>query len=463
MSIFRLKDLAELRSEIKRAELKKTLGAFDLVLLGLGGIIGTGIFVLTGLAAAQYAGPAISISFILGAVACIFTALAYSELATMLPVCGSAYSYAYSTLGEVIALMVGWLMIMVFTYGSATVASGWSGYIIGILNSGGVHLPDAITKIPSQGGVINFPAVLIVGILTFLLYRGTKDAVRLNGLLVFIKITAIFIFILCAVPHANLLNWQDYAPKGFFGVAAGAAFVFMAYTGFDTVATAAEECKNPKRDLPIGIIGSLVGAAILYVIVSGLLTLIVPYPTLNNPEPMARALRENGISIGAQLVAIGALAGMTTVILSNLYGQSRLLLMMARDGLLPRFFIKVHPRFDTPHVGVLISGTTIALIAGFAPVSTLGQLSSMSTLATFAMVSISVMVMRSKFPNENRPFSCPAVYFVASMSALLCLFLFGQLFVQNWMPFMATMAAGIIVYALYGYRNSVMKSGNHVI
>ena len=458
MGIFRLKALSELRKELGKSNLKKNLGALDLILLGLGGIIGTGIFVITGLAAAQYAGPAITVSFALGAVVCVFTALAYSELAAMLPVSGSAYSYAYLTMGEVVAAMVGWIMLMVFSLGGATVAAGWSGYMVGVLKSLGFNLMPELTQIPSQGGWINLPAVSIVLLLTLMLYRGTKEATRLNGILVVVKLAAIFLFIAAAAPHANPVHWEVFAPNGFFGIAAGAGFIFIAYTGFDTLATAAEECKNPNRDLPLGIIGSLVGSAILYVIVSALLTAIVPYQELNSAEPMAVALRANGIQMGAKLVATGAIAGMTTVMLTQLYGQSRILMVMARDGLFPSMFNRLHPKFATPSTGVLVSGLLMATIAGFAPVGTLGQLSSMSTLIVFAAVSLAVMIMRKKAPLEKRPFVCPAVYGVATLSMVMCIFLFLQLFIQNWLPFLAMLGLGLGVYFVYGYKNSTLNN-----
>jgi APA family basic amino acid/polyamine antiporter len=457
MSIFRTKNLAEVKSDIGKTTLKKNLGALDLVLLGLGGIIGTGIFVLTGLAAAKYAGPSITLSFLMGGIACVFTALAYAELASMLPVAGSSYTYVYVTMGEGLAALAGWLTMMIFTFGASTVATGWAGYIVGILNSMGIHLPDALTKIPSEGGIINLPAVLVIMLLSLFLLKGTKDAAKLNGVLVFVKLGAIFWFLFAAFPHIKPEYWADFAPNGFFGIAAGAGFVFMAYTGFDTLATAAEECKNPNRDLPIGIIGSLMGSAILYVIVSGVLTAIVPYKLLNNAEPMALALRANGIGIGAKLVATGAVAGMTTVMLTQIFGQSRILYVMARDGLLPYHFTFVHKKFSTPYVGILLSGALMASIAGFVPVSTTGQLSSMSALATFAFVSVGVMIMRYKKPNEKRPFRCPAVYVVASLSTIICTFMLIQLLSENWRPFLASVLCGVLIYVIYGYRNSTLN------
>lgn len=457
MSIFRTKTLNEVRDGAGKTGMKKNLGATDLLLLGLGGIIGTGIFVLTGLAAAKYAGPAITLSFLLGGIACVFTALAFAELAAMLPVSGSAYSYAYVTFGEGVAALIGWAVLMVYTFGAATVASGWSGYVTGMLNSFGVSLPEQLTKIPSEGGWINLPAVIIVLLLTAFLVKGTQGATKLNGILVVVKLGAILLFLLSAFPHVNFENWDVFAPHGFFGIAAGAGFVFMAYTGFDTLATAAEECKDPNRDLPIGIVGSLVGSALLYILVAGVLTAIVPYTALNNAEPMAYALRANNINIGAKLVATGAIAGMTTVILTQIFGQSRVLMVMARDGMMPGFFSKVHKRFSTPHVGLILSGIIVMIITGFSPVATLGQLSSMATLEVFCFVSIAVMVLRYKNPNEKRAFRCPAVYLVASISTILCGFLFAQLLPENWIPYLASNVVGMTIYAFYGYRNSIMR------
>ena len=449
MSFFKMKELREVKESAGQAGLKKSLGALDLILLGLGAIIGTGIFVITGLAAAEYAGPAITLSYLLGAVACIFTALAYAELASMLPVSGSAYSYAYVTLGEGIAAVIGWTVMMVFTFGAATVASGWSGYMVGILESAGIHLPMEFTKIPSEGGLINLPAVLIVTLLTLLLVKGTQFAAKLNGILVVVKLAAIGAFVYFALPHVDMKNWEVFSPNGFFGIAAGAGFIFMAYTGFDTLATAAEECRNPNRDLPIGIIGSLVGSAILYIIVAGLLTAIVHYSSLNNPQPMAHALRSHGIGVGALIVATGAIAGMTTVLLTQIFGQSRILMVMARDGIFPSIFTRVHPRYSTPHVGILLTGFLVVCITGFSPVSTLGQLSSMATLVVFAFVSVAVMLLRSKYPHEHRPFKCPAVYVVASLSFILCSFLFAQLLLENWKPYLASTALGLGVYLIF--------------
>ncbi len=454
---FRTKSLALIKAELSQTEFKKNLGILDLVLLGLGGIIGTGIFVLTGLAAAEYAGPAITLSFLLGAVACIFTALAYAELAAMLPTAGGGYTYIYVSLGEVFAAAVGWLMLMTFTFGTATVAAGWSGYMAGILKAMRLELPAAWHQIPSEGGMVNLPAMFIIALMTLIQIKGAKGAARLNGLLVFVKLGAILIFLVAAIPHFDFANWEDFSPNGTYGIIAGAGFIFMAYTGFDTVATAAEECKNPNRDLPLGIIFSLLGSALLYILVAGVLTGIVPYASLKNPEPMTFALRAIGVQTGAKIVATGAVAGMTTVILTLIFGQSRILFVMARDGLLPPLFMRLHPRSNTPALSIMISGAVMALIAGFAPVSALGQIASMSSLATYCFVSIGLMVLRVRYPLEKRPFRCPAVFLTASASALICGVMFIQLFLRNWQPFSAAVSIGLLIYLVYGHWHSKLE------
>ena len=457
MNLFRTKNLNKTIDSAKHSSLKKSLGAIDLVLLGIGCTIGTGIFVLTGIAAARYAGPAISLSYLFAAFACVFAALAYAELASMVPVSGSAYTYTYVVIGEFIAWLVGWGLILEYGVGAATVSAGWSGYMLGILNSGGVHLPEYLTKVPSEGGLINLPAALIALFIGSLLVRGTKESVVFNRVLVAVKLTAIFIFLLVATPMVKAENWANFMPFGINGIFLGAATIFFAYVGFDAVATAAEECKNPKRDLPIGIIGSLIISSILYIAVSLVLTGIVPYTSLDNAEPLASALRANGSNIGSALVAVGAVTGMTTVLLVLMYGQSRIFYAMSRDKLIPSFFSKVHPKFSTPYVSAIIVAVGVALTAGLTPIHTLGHMTSLGTLFAFVVVAVSVMALRITKPDLKRPFACPAVYIIAPLAILSCGYLIYSLLLETWKPFLIWTIIGLVVYFGYSYKNSSLN------
>ncbi len=453
-SLFRTKNLDEIIKNAEHSSLKKTLGAFDLILLGIGCTIGTGIFVLTGIGAAKYAGPAIALSYLFSAIACAFAALAYAELASMVPASGSAYTYTYAVIGEFIAWLVGWGLILEYGVGAATVASGWSGYFVGILNSGGVHIPEYLTKGPVEGGLINLPAVGIALFIGFFLIRGTKESVVLNRILVAVKLTAIFIFLMVAAPMVKPEHWVDFMPFGIDGVFLGAATIFFAYIGFDAVATTAEECKNPKKDLPIGIIGSLAISALLYILVSLVLTGIVDYKLLNNSEPLAFALRENGSNIGSALVATGAIAGMTTVLLVLMYGQSRVFFVMSRDKLIPGFFSKIHPKFNTPYVSAIIVSIAVALTSGLTPIHTLGHMTSLGTLFAFIVVAIGVMVLRVTRPDLKRSFKCPLVYLIGSLAILACGYLFYNLLREAGKPFLIWTLLGLVVYFGYSYRNS---------
>ncbi len=460
MNLFRTKNLAETVDVAGHSSLKKSLGATDLILLGIGCTIGTGIFVLTGIAAARYAGPAISLSYLFAAIACIFAALAYAELASMVPVAGSAYTYTYVAIGEFIAWLVGWGLVLEYGVGAATVSAGWSGYMTGILNAGGVHLPDYLTKVPSEGGFINLPAIFIALFIGSLLIRGTKESVIFNRVLVGVKLTAIFIFLLVAAPMIKMENFADFMPFGINGVFLGAATIFFAYIGFDAVATAAEECKNPQRDLPIGIIGSLIISSVLYIAVSLALTGIVPFATLDNAEPLASALRVNGSNIGSSLVAIGAITGMTTVLLVLMYGQSRIFYSMSRDKLIPSLFGKIHPRFNTPYVSAIIVALGVAITSGFTPIHTLGHMTSLGTLFAFVIVAVAVMVLRINKPDLKRPFRCPAVYIIAPLAILSCGYLMYHLLLATWKPFLIWSIIGLVVYFGYSYRNSALNKAN---
>lgn len=457
MSIFRTKSIALLKEGAEVRSLKKTLGAFDLVLLGIGCIIGTGIFVLTGVAAAKYAGPGIMLSFVLSGSACAFAALAYAELAAMVPIAGSAYTFTYAAIGEIVAWIVGWNLILEYSVGSSAVAAGWSGYMVGLLKSGGINLPLDFTAVPADGGIVNLPAMLITLFLTYLLVKGTKESVKLNKLLVLIKLAAVFIFLLLAGPNVNPANWSPLMPFGFAGVASGAAIIFFAYIGFDAVATSAEECRNPSRDLPIGIVGSLVICTILYIAVAAALTGIVPYQQLNNAEPVAYALRAIGYNMGSALVGTGAIAGITTVLLVLMYGQSRIFFAMSRDGLIPANICKVHPEYGTPHVITIIAGIAVSLIAGFTPIGIIAELTNIGTLFAFVVAAIGVLVLRYTQPNAERPFKCPAVAIVAPLAAISCGYLMLNLPYETWVRFAVWSAIGFAIYFMYSYRNSALN------
>ncbi|MDX2083008.1 MAG: amino acid permease [Rickettsiales bacterium] len=455
--IFRTKSIESIIEGAKKNSLKKTLGSIDLILFGIGCTIGTGIFVLTGIAAAQYAGPAIAISYVLAGLACMFAALAYTELAAMVPVAGSAYTYSYAILGEFVAWLVAWGLILEYTVAASTVAAGWSGYFIGILKSGDIIIPEALTKVPSDGGIINLPAVCVAFFVGTLLTFGTKESVMVNRILVAIKLGVIFLFLIIAAPHIKMENYTNFMPYGWHGVGAGAAAIFFAYLGFDAVATTAEECKNPNRDLPIGIIGGLTICAILYVLVSLTLTGIVNYTELNNPEPMAFALRANGSTIGSALVGTGAVAGMLAVLLVLMYGQSRVFFVMARDGLMPSAFCKLHPKFATPYLGCISVTIAVMVISGFTPIHTMGNMSSLGILFAFVVVAFGVLVLRLKRPELHRPFKCPAVFLVAPIAIISCGYLMYNLLLKTGVPFLTWFTLGTIVYALYGYRKSYLN------
>jgi len=456
-SLFRTKSIESIIEGASKNSLKKTLNAFDLILLGIGCTIGTGIFVLTGVAAAEYAGPAIAISYLLAGLACMFAGLAYTELAAMVPVAGSAYTYSYAILGEFVAWLVAWGLILEYTVAASTVAAGWSGYFVGILHQGGIDLPAQFTKIPSEGGIINLPAVFIALFVGGLLIRGTKESVVVNRILVGLKLVVIFLFLIIAAPHIKMENYADFMPFGWAGVSAGAATIFFAYLGFDAVATTAEECKNPNRDLPIGIIGSLLICTVLYIVVALALTGISHYSTLGNAEPMARALRDNGSNIGSALVGTGAIAGMVTVLLVLMYGQSRVFFVMSRDGLIPNAFSKLHKKFSTPYFSCMIVTFAVAAISGFTPIHTMGQMSSLGTLFAFVVVAIGVLVMRVRRPEFPRPFKCPAVFVVAPLAILSCGYLIYTLFLKTGKPFVIWFAIGLVVYFAYSRRKSPLN------
>lgn len=446
----------------KQSNLDRSLSSLDLILLGLGGIVGTGVFALTGLVASQYSGPAVTISYMIAGLTCIFVALIYTELATMLPTAGSIYTYSYVAFGEIFAWMIGSLVIVELSFAASAVAGSWSAYIQGIMRSAGFILPPALSQSPFEGGIINLPALLIVLFVGCMLYRGTKESKRINNILVCIKMLAIAMFIFFAAPHFTLDHWNDFMPKGVDNVLYGASILFFAFTGFGTLASTAEECKDPKKNLTIGIIGSLLIATIVYMIVAGILTGIIPYYELNNAQPLAYALRTNGNSIGSTLVATGAVAGMTTVIMVNIYGQSRIFYVIARDGLLPAPMSRLHRKYSSPYITIMIFSIVISLMGAFIPYNVLAQLSSMGALADYIIVGIIVIIFRFKYANIERPFTCPALFLVAPIALVSsCYLLFKQIVDTNG-NFLLTgkvfIVWFVIMFLLYLMRKSISNN-----
>lgn len=447
--------------------LKKCLSAFDLALLGIGGAIGTGIFVLTGIAAATQSGPAVVISFIIAGIASAFAALSYAELSSSVGGSGSAYGYSYVAFGEFAAWVMGWILLLEYGVGAAAVANGWGGYFVNTLANFNLHLPAALTKAPILGGLINLPAFSIIWVLTILLTIGVKESARFNNIIVIIKLSTIAIFIALASMHLNTDNWHPFMPFGWFtmveggkniGVLAGASLVFFAYFGFDAVSTAAEEAKNPQRDLPIGLIASLTFCTIVYIIVSALLTGIVPYTELNVPSPVAWALTKIGYTWASTLVATGVLAGLITVLLVLLYGLTRILFTMSRDGLISPIFSEVNPDRQTPTKIILVCGLIVSIVAGFIPLGELAETVNIGTLASFIMVCVGVIVLRIRQPNLKRPFKNPWNPLIPVLGILSCGALMGFLPATTWIRFGVWVLIGIVVYFAYSMHHSKLKT-----
>jgi len=443
--------------------LKKCLSAFDLTFLGIGAIIGTGIFVLTGVAAATLSGPAVILSFVVAGIACGFSALAYAELAASVGGCGSAYGYSYAAFGELMAWIIGWDLLLEYGVAIAAVANGWSGYFVNALTAIGLGLPEALTRAPSAGGIVNLPAAAIVLILMALLIAGVRQSARTNAAMVFVKLLTIAVFIAVAMFNIEPANWSPFLPFGWagenaegrpIGVMAGAAVVFFAYMGFDAVSTAAEEANNPQRDVPIGIISSLVICTLIYIVVSGLLTAMVPYTELNVSSPVAYALQLRGINWASALVATGVIAGLTTVMLVLYYGISRVFLAMSRDGLMPASFAVVNEHTHTPVRVIVLCGVVIATIAGFVPLGELAELVNIGTLAAFVLVCIGVVVLRVTHPDLHRPFRIPMSPWVPLLGVVACATLMAFLPAATWLRFGAWLLLGIIVYFGYSIRHS---------
>ncbi len=443
--------------------------------MGIGAIIGAGIFVPTSTAAARYAGPAIMLSFVLGGIVCAFVGLCYAELAATLPICGSSYTYTYATLGELFAWIIGWDLILEYAMGAATVAVGWSGYITSLLHDVGIDFPAALAaapgtviKLPDGGtvtGIVNLPAIFIVAALTALLVAGTKESARLNNVMVVIKLAVVLAFIALGTMYVKPANWHPFLPDntgtfgnfGLSGILRGSAVVFFAFIGFDAVSTSAQEAKLPQRDMPIGILGSLIICTILYIAVAAVLTGLVPYSTLNVADPIAKGVDTIGLTWFSVLIKIGALTGLTTVILVLLYGQSRILYTMARDGLLPGLFARIHPRLQTPYLSQSLIGVLVAITAALLPIEVLGELVSIGTLFAFVLVCGAVIYLRRSDAGTYRPFRVPNVPWVPILGILFCLLLMAGLPLLTWVRLVIWLVIGLVFYAAYGRSHSTLR------
>jgi APA family basic amino acid/polyamine antiporter len=477
--LLKTKSVAQLVADVEHGgkALRRSLTAWDLTLLGVGAIIGTGIFVLTGTAAANQAGPAIVLSYLAAGLACAFAALCYAEFASMVPIAGSAYTYAYASLGEIVAWLIGWDLILEYAVGSMTVAIGWSGYMQRLLAGGGITLPLWMSAAPSAatpGTLVNLPAALIVLLIMVLLIVGVRESARFNAAMVAIKLAAVLFFIAVGASWVEPANWQPFAPYGTSGVMAAAAVVFFAYIGFDAVSTTAEEAKNPRRDLPIGIIASLVVCTLLYLTVAAVLSGIVPVTHYRSNvdalpglavanatavtqflnAPVAFALSLIGQNWAAYLVSAGAVAGITSVLLVMLMSQPRIFFAMSRDGLLPRGVSAVHPRFGTPYITTIITCVIVAIVAGLTQIQVVGEMTSIGTLFAFVVVCAAVLVLRVKQPEQHRPFRVPGGYLFPVLGILSCLWLMLSLPVLTWVRFLVWLDLGIFIYWFYGRRHS---------
>ena len=462
--LLKTKSIDKLMSDVEHGgkSLKRSLSALDLTLLGIGAIIGTGIFVLTGTAAANQAGPGITLSYVLAGLVCGFAALCYAEFASMIPIAGSAYTYAYATLGEIFAWMIGWDLILEYAVGSMTVAIGWSGYMQKMLHTFfDISLPVWMTGSPGtfEGSIINLPAVGIVLLIMVLLVVGVRESARFNALMVAIKLVVVLFFIFMGFSHVDTANWTPFMPYGFSGVMSAAAVVFFAYIGFDAVSTTAEEAKNPKRDLPIGIIASLVICTVLYLAVCLVLSGLIPVVSLKDDAqflnaPVAYALSKIGLDWAAGLISAGAVAGITSVLLVMLMSQPRIFFAMSRDRLLPQQVSKVHPRFGTPYITTIITCLVVALVAGLTKIQTVGEMTSIGTLFAFMVVCMAVIVLRIKNPSAPRPFRVPGGWVIPVLGVLCSLALMLSLPVLTWIRFLVWLDLGMLIYWLYGRRHS---------
>ena len=472
MDVFWRKSIDQLRADAASGLLRRALGPVQLTALGIGAIIGAGIFVLTGQAAAQHAGPAIVLSFVLAGAACAFAGLCYAEFASMIPVAGSAYTYAYATMGELLAWIIGWDLILEYSLGAATVAVGWSGYVVSFLRDIGIDFPLAWAnptgaQILVEGsvagtGIFNLPAALIALLVTALLVIGIRESGSANAAIVIIKVGVVLLFIAFGAAFVNPGNWTPFIPEstgtfgefGWSGIVRGAAVVFFAYIGFDAVSVAAQEARDPQKDMPTGILASLAICTVLYIVVSLVLTGIVPYTTLNVPDPIAVGINATGLTWLKPFIKLGAIAGLSSVILVLIMAQPRIFYAMARDGLLPPLFKRIHPKFRTPHITTMVTGVAVALIAGLFPIGDLGHMVSIGTLLAFVIVSIGILVLRIRQPELERPFRTPAVWVVAPLGALTSFYLMSALPWRTWERLLIWLVIGLVIYFAYSRHHS---------
>jgi APA family basic amino acid/polyamine antiporter len=475
--LFQKKSVSDLHAEAEGHALKRVLGPLNLVALGIGAIIGAGLFSLTGLAAAQNAGPAVALSMVVAAIGCAFAGLCYSEFSCMIPVAGSAYTYAYTTMGEWLAWIIGWDLVLEYAVGAATVSISWSGYVVSLLNDFGIRLPPQLVSSPFEAlklpdgthiqGVINLPAVFIVVMISALLMVGIKESARTNAVIVVIKVTVVLVFIALGYFYINRANYNPFIPAnegpfgkfGFSGIMAGAGTIFFAYIGFDAVSTAAQEAKNPQKDMPVGIIGSLVICTVLYVLFAVVLTGMVSYKTLNVAAPVAVAIDVTHLPWLMTLVKLGIIAGFTSVILVMLLGQSRVFYSMSRDGLVPRVFSDIHPTFRTPWRSNILFAIFVAVLAAFLPLQVVGHMTSIGTLFAFVIVCGGVWIMRRTQPDLPRPFKTPLVPVVAILGMLWNFAMMYSLGPDNWTRLVVWLVIGQIIFFTYGRRHSKLRGG----